>query len=815
MFKNYIKVAYRNLKKRLGFTAINIGGLAIGIACCLLIAVYVFYEGSYDEFHENGDRIYRVTQKTVTSSKTEEGATTPFPVAPALQNDYPDQIAKTVRFFDMQEEVRTIINKQTDEAFRVNHFYVVDSTFFDVFSADLLMGDPDEVLDSPMSAVITESQAKRFFGDENPVGKQLTFKGVADFTVTGVMKELPDNSHMQIEMLVSFNSLKKLYGTDSFLKGWYWNPCWTYVMLDENASADRLQADFGNFVQKNYTGREDGEEISLTLQPLEDIHLYSNLDQEMEANGSIFYVYLFSVIAVLILIIACINFTNLSTARSQERSQEVGIRKVLGANRSQLFFQFISESFWMTLAGFLLALVITSLALPLIADFTGKELQFSMLISGNMIWFLIALFVAIVLLSGIYPALYLSGFNPIENLHGSRSSVGGSAFLRKSLVVFQFSLSVMLVIGTIVVYLQLRHMQNKDMGFNKEQVVVMPITQTLIAWEFEEFKEKALANPSVQSVSGSSKILASEAQYFGKYSPANQPDAPPTNMVLHVTHDFLDTYEINLLAGRSFSRDYSKDADRSVLINESMLKQIGVETPEDAIGKTFEFTDAESNKTDYNVIGVVDDFYYTSVKKEISPVVIDLIEGVRPTVQNIEFASVRLAPNGIQQGLDHIRSVWKDVNHIDPFTYFFLDKRLQRIYASERKMGNVAGIFSVLCIFVACLGLLGLASFTASLRTKEIGIRKALGATVTSIVSLLSKDYLKLVLLANIIAWPVSYYLAMQWLQEFPSRIELGWNIGFIFLAVAITSGLVGLITVSSQSLRAAMINPVDSIRRE
>lgn len=815
MFKNYLKVAFRNLKKRPSFTFINIVGLAIGVGCCLLIAIYVANEISYDGFHENSDRIYRVTQQTETSSKSEKGATTPFPVAPALENNYQGQIAESVRFFDMQEEVRTITNTETDEPFRVDHFYVVDSTFFDVFSAELVQGNPEKALDDPMSAVITKEQARRIFGDENPIGKSLTFKGVEEFSVTGVMESLPPNSHMKIDMLVSFNSLKKMYGSDEFMNRWFWNPCWTYVLLEENTTAAELETHFPEFVEKNYTNREEGETVSLQLQSLADIHLYSNLDQEMEHNGSIFYVYLFSAVAVLILLIACINFTNLSTARSMERAREVGMRKVLGADRRQLFMQFMGESMMMSLFSFATALGLVYIALPYFNAFLGKELSFGFLGTGTMIVALIGLFILVVLLSGMYPAIYLSGFNPVEIMQGTQAKKDGGQFFRKGLVVFQFTLSVLLIIGTVIVYLQLEHMQNKNLGFDEEQVVVMPITQTLIAWEFEEFKEKMTANANIMNVTGSSKMLGSEKQYFAKYSPANQPGAPPTNMALHVTHDFLDTYNIELLAGRTFSRDHSTDSDQAILINESMLNQLGIENPQEALGKTFHFTTPEDEQESYQVIGVVKDFNYTSIKKEISPLVINLIEGIRPTVQRIEFASVRLAPNATEDGLNHLRDTWKEVNHIDPFTYSFHDQELQKIYASETKMSNVAGLFSILCIFVACLGLFGLASFTSSLRTKEIGIRKALGATVPGIVGLLSKDYIKLVILANLIAWPISYYLVVEWLQNFPSHIALGWNLVLVFLGVGVVSLLVCMATVSYQSVRAALVNPVESIRQE
>lgn len=817
MIKNYLKVALRNLGKRKGFTFINVLGLAIGIASCSLIAAYVLHELSYDEFHEKSDRIYRVTQTTETSSKNEIGASTPFPVAPTLQNDFPGQIEKTVRFFDMQEEVRTILNTQTEESFRVDHFYVVDSTFFDVFSADLVRGNPQKALDDPMSVVITEEQARRFFGDQNPIGKQLNFKGVKDFTVTGVMKALPETSHFQVDMLVSLNSLPELYGSREFLERWFWNPCWTYVLLKDGVVPETLESQLSGFVDKNYANREEGETITLSLQSLTDIHLYSNLDQEMEANGSIFYVYLFTAVAVLILVIAGINFMNLSTARSTERAREVGMRKVLGAERRQIFGQFMGESMLMTGLGFLTALFFVYLSLPWFSEFFGISLGAEVLTNGQVIGGLLILFVVVALLAGLYPALYLSGFKPTSIMHGSTSTQSGAGekMLRKGLVVFQFSLSVVLIIGTIIVYLQLQHLQNKKLGFDQEQVVVMPITQTLIAWEFDQFTERALKSPHITGVTGMSKILGSDSQFFSKYSPANQPDAPPTNMTLHVKHDFLETYGIELLAGRGFSRNYPADEENSILINKAMLNQIDAETPRDALGTRFYFTTAEDERQPFEVVGVVDDFNYTSIKKEISPLVINLVQEGRPTVRNIEFATVKLTGGSIKNGIEDLRAVWKEVNHIDPFTYFFQDEKLKEIYKSEAQMSGVSGFFTLLCILVACLGLFGLASYTASRRTKEIGIRKTLGATVPNIVTLLSKDYLKLILISNFIAWPVIYYLAVQWLQEFPNRIELGWNLAVIFVTVGITTIVIGLLTVSYQSLRAALINPVDSIQQE
>lgn len=819
MVKNYLKIALRNLSKRKGFTFINILGLAIGIACCLLIAVYVSHELSYDQFHEKSDRIYRVTQKTVTTAKEENGASTPFPVGPTLKSDYSGQIAQSVRFFDMQEKTRTILYEGGADvkAFLVDNFYFVDSTFFDVFSANLIRGNPQKALSEPLSIVITEGQARRFFGDKNPMGKTLDFKGVEEFTVTGVMKPLPTTSHFQVDMLASFNSLPILYNGSEVLNRWYWNPCWTYVLLEEGISPEELEQQFPDFVDKNYANREEGETLSLSLQPLTDIHLHSNLDSEIRPNGSIFYVWLFSAVALLILVIACINFMNLSTARATERAREVGMRKVLGADRRQLVGQFMGESFLMTLLGFALALGLAYLTMPWFSDFVGKSLNFSFFGTPQMIVGLVALFVLVAILSGLYPALYLSRFSPMTIMHGSKgtTSGGNGEVFRKGLVVFQFALSVILIISTIVIYLQLQHMQNKELGFDQERIAVMPIKQNLIAWEFEQFREKALASPNILQVAGTGKILGSEKQHFSKYSPANLPAAPPTNMKLDVTYGFLDTYKIPLIAGRGFSRDHATDAEQAILINRSMLQQLEVSTPQEALGKTFYYTNSDDERNPLQVIGVVEDFNYTSIKKEVSPLVINMEDETRRVVGSIDYVAVRFAPNGVQAGLDDIEKIWKEINHITPFTYSFLDEELQKIYASETKMSNVAGLFSILCIFVACLGLFGLASFTASKRTKEIGIRKTLGATVPNIVGLLSRDYLKLIVVANIIAWPVIYYLSVQWLQDFPHRIPLGWNLAGVFLVAGIGTLLICLLTVSYQSVRAALINPVESIQQE
>lgn len=817
MVYNYLRIAFRNLSKRKGFTLINICGLAIGVACCLLISMYVFYELSYDTFHEKSDRIYRLTQTSISPTKEEAGATTPFKAGPTLASEYPGMVETSVRFFDLQEDIRTLENREDDRTFRVDHFYFVDSTLFDVFDVSLIRGNPAEALAEPLSVILTDKWAKRYFGDQNPIGKTLKFKGIADFTVTGVMEPLPATSHMNLEMLVSFHSLYEIYSSTTWDDSWLWNPCWTYILLKEDASPEQLKSQLPSFAEKYYNPNyPEGERVEPGLQPLTDIHLYSNLDQEMQPNNSIFYIYLFSAVAILILLTGCINFMNLSTARSTERSREVGMRKVLGADRRQLFYQFMGESFLMSFLAMLSALLLVYLALPWFNDFIGRELNLGFFGTGNIIAVLFCLFISVSLLSGIYPAVYLSGFNPINILQGNIYKKGGGGAFRKGLVIFQFTLSVILIIGTIIVYQQLQHMQNKKLGFDKEQVVVMPIKQNLIAWEFPNFKEQALQNSNIRQVAGASKILGSDIQTYYRYTPAaSSINQSSTNQGLFVTHDFLETYNIKLLAGRSFSRDYPTDAEQALIINEKMLDLLDVDTPEDAIGRPFVYTSSDGDRTRYSVIGVTENFNYTSIKKEIEPLIIRLVEDERPILRYIEHVSVKIAPNALPEALEHLESVWKEINYIDPFTYSFHDEELEKVYASEMTMGKVAGIFAGLCILIACLGLFGLASFTASLKTKEIGIRKTLGASITGIVTMLSKEYIKLVLTANIIAWPVIYYLAVQWLQNFPYRLTLGWNIAWAFIIAAVASLLICLLTVSWQSLKAAMINPVDSIRQE
>lgn len=820
MLKNYIKIAFRNLIKRKGYTFINIAGLAIGVACCLLISMYVLNELSYDRFNGQAEHIYRLDQTSISPTQETTAATTPFQAGPMLKAEYPHLIDQSVRFFDMQQSTHTMLHRETETSFRESNFFFVDSTFFDVFSGKLIQGNPNEVLAEPLSLVITEERAQKYFGDENPIGKTLSFNGRKSMSleVTGIMESWPEQSHMAIDMLASFSSVDVLYRrTPDYDESWWWNPVWTYIKLNEADMADELRAQLPAFADKYYhPNRPEGERVSLDLRPITDIHLYSSLENEMNPNSSIFYIYLFSAVAVLILVIACVNFMNLATARSAERGREVGMRKVLGADRSQLFKQFMGESLLLSFLAVSLAVLLVYLVLPYFNSFIEKELSFTLFENPLLLAGLILLIPFVGFAAGIYPSMFLSRFRPTVILKGEAIRGVKGVMLRKGLVVFQFSLSIILIIGTILLYLQLRHMQTKDLGFQKEQVVLLPMDQNLIAWEFPRFKEEALRSPGIQSVTAVSKILGSQENHQWKMYPANTPQGENRSMpALHVAHDFVDTYDIEVIAGRTFSREYQTDKDQAILINQEMLRVLDIDNPEDALGEPFYYEQSEEERVSLSVVGVVKNFNYTSLKKEIEPLVIRLAEGTRPILQTMSYAAVRIAPGRMTDALNHLEEVWSEVNYIDPFEYSFQDQELQKVYATEMTMGRITGAFSILCIFVACLGLFGLASFTASKRTKEIGIRKTLGASLANILTLLSKDYLKLVLIANLLSWPIAYLLISSWLADFPYRIDLGWNLVMVFAGTVILSVFICIATVSYQSMKAALINPVDSIKQE
>ncbi len=823
MVKHYLQLAFRNLKRRINYSLINISGLAIAVAACVLIGIYIQYELSYDDFIENGDRIYRLTQTSITPDKTYTSAGTVVPLAPSLESEFTRFIEKTVRLFNGFEQYWTFIIRSDDpdnpvaESFLESNFYFTDSTFFEVFGIELIRGNPKTALTKPLSLVLTSKKARKFFGTDEAIGKTITLEtGSMKMTVTGIMEPIPPNSHIKADILASFNSLDVLFiDPEMFYNDWFVNNVWTYALLKKGVQPEALSKQFPRFSEKYYaSSRDENETLKLNLQPIQRIHLYSNLDLEMQANGSIFNVYLLATAAFLLLIIAGINFVNLATARASERSREVGMRKALGSSRSQLIMQFMGESFLLTFIAFIAAVVLVILWMPFFNSIIGQQLVFNPLQNIPLLLGIIGLFLLLGFFAGFYPALYLSRFHPREIMENGTGKSGGSG-LRKGLVILQFCMSAVLIIGSAIVFLQLQFMQQKKLGFDKERLAVMPISQNLTAWEFPTFKKRAEQSTAIRSVTGISKILGSIKQDSWKIAPAGAAGSQgETNFALWVTHDFIQTFDIEVIAGRGFLEAFSADADKGLLINQKMVQELGYDKPREALGSLFYFTTGGEKKP-LRVIGVVEDFHYTSIKKVIKPTVICLADDVNMIVGTINYAVAKIAPGRMKDGLAQLKKAWEAVNFVDPFSYSLQTEELAEVSASENTTSTVMRIFTVLCIIVACLGLFGLASFTASKRTKEIGIRKSMGASISDIVTLLNKKYIKLVLIANILAWPIIYYLARQWLQDFPYRIELGWNLVIIFAAAAAGSLLICLATVSYQSVKAAMVNPVDSLRSE
>ncbi|HBZ37661.1 MAG TPA: hypothetical protein DEO59_04010 [Balneola sp.] len=817
MFKNYIKIAVRNLLKNKVYSLINIFGLAIGLATSLLILLYVLNEWNYDTFNERSESIFRVIQTMESENNVEKEASTPFLLGPVLEAEFPDLIQKTVRFYNLQETSHTFRNKQKGVSFSEENFYFVDSTFFSIFSANLVRGNPNEALKNPGSLVITKELSEKYFGNEDPMGKTLNYKGVIDLTVTGIMESWPNQSHMEIDLIASYTSLNEMYSSDQeYDQSWLWNPIWTYMLLKEGAEPSDLESQLPIITENYfyaYSGWPADETVELSLQPLTDIHLHSNLDSEMEVNSSVLYLYILLVVAGFILIIACINFMNLSTARSLERSREVGMRKVLGGSRKQLFYQFIGESFLICLIAITIGVILVFLSLPSFSEMVGKELSFNLFTHPATIPGLIVFTIFVGLFAGSYPAIYLSSFEPVQVLKGSVVQGKKSALFRKMLVTFQFTLSVVLIIGTAIIYKQIQFIQEKDLGFDESSIVLLPTKQNLVAWEFETFKEQVLSFSQIESITALSKIIGSEKQEHYHYVPEKFGESnDELNLALHTTYDFVETFDLKLIAGRSFSKDFPTDAKQAVLINREMVSKLELNSPDEAIGEAFYFFPTNEDRETKYVIGVLEDFNYTSLKKEIEPLTISLVDGVIPFLGLIEYTAIEIAPGNPSDALAHIEKIWKEVNPIDPFEYQFLDDRLTEIYQAEDTMSSLSLAFSMLCILIASLGLLGLASYSAQLKEKEIGIRKSLGASIPDIIKLLSKDFLVLIAIANCIAWPFTYYIAMNWLQNFPYRFDVYTNIPIIFIGSGIFIMIIALATISYHAVKAALVNPVDAI---
>jgi len=785
MFKNYLTVAVRNLLRHKGYSAINIAGLAVGMACCFLIALLVRHELSYDRHHQNAEQIFRVTEeyKNDLTGEAVQNAQTAFRLAPALLSDFPE-IVHATRFYR-----GTLLARYKGKQFLEPGFALTDAAVFKVFSFPLIKGDPEVALKRPNSVVISEEVARKYFGDEDPVGKVLASNGeVPDLEVTGVFQKMPQNSHFRFDLLASMETLKLL--SSRVVSDWRRSQ-YTYLLLSRDHPPSALERKLPGFVEK--CRREGATFSKLHLQPLTDIHLHSNLREEMAPNNSITFIWAISGMAVLVLFIACINFMNLSTARSTIRAREVGVRKVVGAHRLQVASQFLGESMLLSCVALLLAVGMVEVSLPLLNGLLNKQLTVELF--GHVFIMLgIALFTGVV--AGSYPAFFLSALQPVSVLKGVLKTSPRSFILRRALVVIQFSISIGLIICTGVMYGQLSYLKNRQLGFDKENVVIIEWAHAI--QRLESFKSELLKSVDVMSVSASKNVPPdpSVRSYVVDLEGVGRRDMK----IIMVDHDFMRTLGIELKAGRDFSGNWPTDSGEAVILNEEAAKELGWASP---VGKRFDIPYFQKRG---RVIGVVKDFNFESLYHQISPVAFIL------SPRWYSKLAVRVRSDHLPDTIDFLRREWEEFVPDRPFSFYFLNDRLDQLYRAEKQRGQITGVFSALAIFVACLGLLGLASFTVERRTKEIGIRKVLGASVSSIVVLLSREFIILIAVANLIAWPAAYYAMRRWLQDFAYRIELGPGVfvlgGMLALGIA-------LLTVSLQAVKAARANPVDALRYE
>lgn len=795
MFRNYFKIALRSLWKNRTSSAINIFGLTIGLSCCLLIGLYIQHELSYDRFQKKGDRIVRVIMEYGKGANSHKGDFTSTKVAPVFKRTFAE-VESAVRM-----EMRSRIVKYGETQINEKKFYFADSTFFEIFSFRLLRGDARKVLEAPKTVVLSESTAKRYFGNDDPVGKtlKLGIDGV-DFTVTGVAEDAKSNSQIKYDFVASFSSLGPAQEET------YWNANYTtYLLLRDASSIASLQAKIHPFMKKEMAN-EANSGLTYWLEPFYDIHLHSPYEG-FEPNSSISYIYIIAAVALLILAIACFTYINLSTARSMERAKEVGIRKVIGAFRNQIFWQFIGESIIVSLVSLVLSLAVVALVMPSFNQLTDKVLTVSSLFTPYTIAFFVFILACISLLAGSYPALILAAFQPIKVLKGSFKNTDSGLWVRKSLIVFQFVISVFLIIATIVIQGQLHFIQNKKLGYDRDHIVVLPADYKMLK-NMEMIKTEFKSNSAILNVSSAA---STPTRIEGGYS-VRRADMPENEMLLvkatPVDEEFIKTAGLQLVVGESISAQDVKDVSYeendkrryAYVLNESAVKMLGW-TPQEALNKKIFL----GNQRPGLVKGVVKDFHFASLHTAIEPLIL-----FADTYASVML--VKISGNNMAGTLSFLENKWKSLVPYRPFDYHFLDEDFNNLYASEMRTGKILNIFAGTAILLACIGLFGLSSYAAQQRIKEIGIRKVLGATIPNIVSILSKDFIKLAGIAAIIAFPISWWAMSTWLQDFQYRISLSW---YIFLAAGLASMLITLITVSFQAIKAAVSNPIKSLRSE
>ncbi len=808
MLRNFFIVSIRNLVRNKAYSIINIMGLSIGMACSILIFLFIFDELSYDRYHENSNDIYRVGIDAVLQGNEIKAYATGAAVGRTFMNEIPEVLSST-RVVRIQFDESKALVEYEEKKFIEEGMFFVDSTYFDIFDVEFVQGDPDKVLTTPYTIVVTESIAKKYFQDEEPIGKALNIQN-EEYIIQAVIKDCPSNSHFHYTILASIVS-SQVAGYETWMSSDF---SYTYLLLEKNIDnetvknkmfgvgikyiepemLDMFGANFEDFVSA-------GNNFDYILQPLTDIHLKSHSDYEIEANSNIVYVYIFSIIAIFILVIAIINFMNLSTARSATRAKEVGIRKVIGAVRKSLFNQFLFESIIMSLISLIIGMVILETVLPFYNSFTLKDLSIGYVSNIYVLPSLILLSIIVGLISGLYSASYLSSSKVLNVIKGRMLSGSGHKWFRSFLVIFQFAVSITLFICTFIIYNQLNLLRNKDVGFEKSNILVIEKAAEL-GNSFDSFKNELASNPLVRNVSSSNTL---PARAFGGLPCALEGDAskePHSPRLLAVDSEFAKAFELKIKEGRFFSEDFSTDSF-AILLNEAAVEEFKLKDP---VGKRL-VTQWGSERYVWNIIGVVEDFNFRSLHQDVASLVI-----VSPIVGSPNLISVKLKSDINQETIKYMSEKWSQFVPDAPFEYYIMEDDFDNQHSEEFRTGDVFIIFSLLAIFIACLGLSGLASFMAENKTKEIGIRKAMGASTYKIVGILLTQFTQWVLWANIIAWPVAYLFMNKWLQNFAYQVKIQW---WIFIASALLGLLIAVLTVSFQAIKAGRANPVDSLRYE
>jgi len=808
MLKFNILIAFRNITRNLKYTIINIGGLAIGLICFIFIALFISDELKYDQFHEKSDRIYRVNRFYNSNDVQEDAATCSFPSGPTLQFDYPDMVEEVVRFFNGFARQRFIEYRRTEEdviRFNETGFYLVDSTVFKVFSFNFLHGNPETALNRPNTVVISESTAQKYFGDEPALGKLLRMEETErlDFEVTGVIEDLPSQSHFKMDMLGSLSTMRQFFGNGQLPQTWVWNPCWTYVLLSEGTTQDDLEAIFPDFYLNHYPDLSE-QDVTLYLQPLTDIHLKSHHVYEMHPNSNIQYIYILSSIAAIVLILACINFMNMVTAYSSDRAKEIGLKKVFGSSRNAITWQFIFETILQSLFAMVIAILFVELLMRSFNQFTNKDISGFIFLDSQFIAFGMMIVIIVGFLAGSYPALYLSSFNPIQALKDVHPGGSRSGFARKVLVVVQFSISIALIIGTLIVFNQMRFIRNADLGFNKDKIILIP-TVNQISQNYETFKNELLNHPDILYVTGMEDILGVNHNTRQVVIEGLNPDQSYWYPMFMVRHDFIETFDIQVVAGRAFSNEILADTANAIMINETMAANLGWSN-EEAIGKRIR------SDGDERVIGVFKDFHILSLHRPINNFILDMLRNPLAANGLTTYIAVRTNTDNYKNVLPFIEEKWLEIAPSRPFEFSFHDQELSGLYEDEDQFSKFSILLTFLALFIASIGLVGLTSYMAEKRTKEIGIRKVMGASIGNIIMELSVDFIKLILISNLIAWPAAYIVTSSWLQNFSQHIQISW---LLFLLAGSFTLIVALIITGFRAYLASARNPAETLRYE